>query len=537
MAGICPSTDNIPIQPGDLLIGNTDTPSVLTRLGVGGIGTTLLSDGKKPVWGNASLLIGMPITGGTPGDILIVDPSGLLGEQPPAALTKTNDTNVTLTLGGTPATSLLQAVSLTLGWTGTLAVGRGGTGLSALGTSLQVLRTNAAATALEYATLATGISIGDAVGGGTPGSVLFVGAGPILSQDNANFFYNPTTHALGLGTTLPSGSFNRIIEIHDPAAGGNAALEISQPNQKYGICIVGTELRIFDETAVQYRFRMSNTGAIEFGPDSPVFQFTIGLQSTLGFLGWVFGANAASRNWGITTDLDQFGAISLVTSSAKTTGLLDTTRLIIDKAGNLCVGPSLGPSTGTNGAFFTAGTAASGLVAGTAGLYASTYGAVTSLQSIAQDGRIKDLLWPRAAVTTADFSKTNDTVLANITGLTHTLAAGKTYIIDVVLSTSQSNAGGIQVALSGTCTATNVSVSARITDEGSHTTALDAHISALNSPVNVQGGGVTNSHVFLRGSILVNAGGTLTIQAAQQVSDATPTIVEQGSDFSMDKAI
>lgn len=42
----------------------------------------------------------------------------------PSALTKTDDTNVTLTLGGTPGTSLLQAVSLTLGWTGTLADGR-----------------------------------------------------------------------------------------------------------------------------------------------------------------------------------------------------------------------------------------------------------------------------------------------------------------------------------------------------------------------------------------------------------------------------
>lgn len=39
----------------------------------------------------------------------------------PSALTKVDDTNVTLTLGGTPATALLQAVSLTLGWTGTLA--------------------------------------------------------------------------------------------------------------------------------------------------------------------------------------------------------------------------------------------------------------------------------------------------------------------------------------------------------------------------------------------------------------------------------
>lgn len=42
----------------------------------------------------------------------------------PAALTKADDTNVTLTLGGTPATALLQATSITAGWTGTLAAGR-----------------------------------------------------------------------------------------------------------------------------------------------------------------------------------------------------------------------------------------------------------------------------------------------------------------------------------------------------------------------------------------------------------------------------
>lgn len=42
----------------------------------------------------------------------------------PGSLTKVDDTNVTLTLGGTPSTSLLQSVSLTLGWTGTLADSR-----------------------------------------------------------------------------------------------------------------------------------------------------------------------------------------------------------------------------------------------------------------------------------------------------------------------------------------------------------------------------------------------------------------------------
>ncbi len=45
-----------------------------------------------------------------------------------AALTKTDDTNVTMTLGGSASTSLLNAASITLGWTGNLAVGRGGTG-------------------------------------------------------------------------------------------------------------------------------------------------------------------------------------------------------------------------------------------------------------------------------------------------------------------------------------------------------------------------------------------------------------------------
>jgi hypothetical protein len=48
----------------------------------------------------------------------------------PAALTQANDTNVTLTLGGTPATALLQASSITAGWTGTLAGSRGGLGAS-----------------------------------------------------------------------------------------------------------------------------------------------------------------------------------------------------------------------------------------------------------------------------------------------------------------------------------------------------------------------------------------------------------------------
>jgi hypothetical protein len=68
------------------------------------------------------------------------------------ALSKVDDTNVTLLLGGTPLTALLKATSIAVGWTGQLAPSRGGTGLGSLGTANQLLRVNAGATALEYFT-------------------------------------------------------------------------------------------------------------------------------------------------------------------------------------------------------------------------------------------------------------------------------------------------------------------------------------------------------------------------------------------------
>jgi hypothetical protein len=97
----------------------------------------------------------------------------------PGDLTRVSDTNVTLTLGGTPTGSVLLDVSLTLGWSGTLAVSRGGTGAgSASGTALdnitgfaatgQLVRTGAGTYAFRTLTApAAGISVsnGDGVSG------------------------------------------------------------------------------------------------------------------------------------------------------------------------------------------------------------------------------------------------------------------------------------------------------------------------------------------------------------------------------------
>lgn len=80
----------------------------------------------------------------------------------PAALTKTDDTNITLALGGTPATALLRATSLTLGWTGTLATSRGGLGGAPTPTTAKGLKGNGTA----WITTTTDVAGSGACGGG-----------------------------------------------------------------------------------------------------------------------------------------------------------------------------------------------------------------------------------------------------------------------------------------------------------------------------------------------------------------------------------
>lgn len=83
-----------------------------------------------------SILLGRGDSGAGPVEEISLgsnlDMTGTILTVTNAALTKLDDTNVTLTLGGTPTTALLSAASLTLGWTGQLAVTRGGTGLATL---------------------------------------------------------------------------------------------------------------------------------------------------------------------------------------------------------------------------------------------------------------------------------------------------------------------------------------------------------------------------------------------------------------------
>lgn len=124
-------------------------------------------------------------------------------EQAPATVTPANVTagSTKITLGGTPTGAALQAFSIDVNEAnlthnnigGTLGVAKGGTGLTAVGTALQLLRTNAAATGLEYFTFA-GLT------GSLTATRIPFAAGASALTDDANLTWDNTNKRLVIGS-------------------------------------------------------------------------------------------------------------------------------------------------------------------------------------------------------------------------------------------------------------------------------------------------------------------------------------------------
>ena len=321
---------------GQVLVGNTGSaPSWAT---LSGIGVTLFSAGTtgltpSSATSGAITLAGTLIVanGGTGATTLTgyVKGSGTSALTASAtipatdisggaALTKTDDTNVTLTLGGTPASALLAATSLTLGWSGQLSVARGGTGAStltangvlygagtsaiaatAVGTTGQVLVGNTGA-APSWATL-TGIGVTSFSGGTTgltpnsattgaitlagtlgvanggtgtntaftAGSVVFAGASGVYSQDNANLFWDNTNDRLGIGTATPSATLDvngnmvlpnsGIINFKDAGGANRNVLQFISGEVRLGGAGAGLSTQTFYTSAAE-RMRITSNG-------------------------------------------------------------------------------------------------------------------------------------------------------------------------------------------------------------------------------------------------------------------------------------
>lgn len=100
--------------------------------------------------GNVTITLGGPsnITSSSTNSVTTTSHThAIVGE----ALTKTDDTNVTLTLGGTPETGLVKATSLTLGWVGQLSLTRGGSNASLTAAAGGIVYSTSTAMAIKAA--------------------------------------------------------------------------------------------------------------------------------------------------------------------------------------------------------------------------------------------------------------------------------------------------------------------------------------------------------------------------------------------------
>jgi len=129
----------------------------------------------------------------------------------------------------------------------------------------------------------------------------------------------------------------------------------------------------------------------------------------------------------------------------------------------------------------------------------------------------------RARVST-QFDKTN-TTLANVTGLAtdRDLVSGSTYTFEADLFINADATGGSKFAISGTATATSIVYEIMLLDDS---TGAYTHVSRQTA-LNGSGGqaGTTAGYCRIKGTIVVNAGGTLTVQFAQNAASGTSSVL------------
>lgn len=158
---------------------------------------------------------------GTANQVLVSNGAGALPSWQsvpgitPAALTRVDDTNVTLTLGGTPSTALLQATSLTLGWTGQLSVPRGGTGLASA-TAYAVLCGGTTSTGALQSIASVGTA-GQVLTSNGPGALPTMQAATAAGGLRSFQIFTTGTAAT---YTRPAGITSIFVEVYGAGAGG-----------------------------------------------------------------------------------------------------------------------------------------------------------------------------------------------------------------------------------------------------------------------------------------------------------------------------
>ena len=123
-----------------------------------------------------------------------------------------------------------------------------------------------------------GISIGDAVGSGTSGSILFVDASTNLAQDNSELFWDNTNNRLGIGTTSPSAA----IEV-DAGAASEYAILSTGANGRVGLTTQygGIHFNNVEATANLWQVSERDTAQFDIAFGTPDAGNNVGAGNTI----------------------------------------------------------------------------------------------------------------------------------------------------------------------------------------------------------------------------------------------------------------
>jgi len=147
----------------------------------------------------------------------------------------------------------------------------------ARGATSQLLQINSSGDA-EWTTPSVTVgTAGTAFTGGTAGSVLFIASGPVVQQDNANFFWDNSLNRLGIGTIAPSAP----VEIYRTATTDPALLVNSTSS-------VGLSFRLGNSVSSSQLFIAGATNDFIPGSVAGNGGFRVGSSASL-----LFGTSAA----------------------------------------------------------------------------------------------------------------------------------------------------------------------------------------------------------------------------------------------------
>jgi hypothetical protein len=265
-----------------------------------------------------------------------------------------NDSNVTLTLGGTPTDSLLKPFSLTLGWSGTLPVTRGGTGASTASgalTNLGAQPLNADLTALSGLTgtntiyyrsgaaIWSPVVIGSGLTFGS-GTLAATAAGGTVTSFSAGTLTPIFTTSVATPTTAPALSFTLSTAAAHAFLGNNtgatAAPGYVQPAfSDLSGSIAGTQIPNSTISYAKIQNVSANSkllGSSATGSGAPPSEITLGTNlsmagSTLNATGGGATTTTGTGFWHNTAGVLDAASRAVNLSTADVTGNLPATNL------------------------------------------------------------------------------------------------------------------------------------------------------------------------------------------------------------------